>query len=504
MQFTNKHINMKHSLNQAQTKENENTGLIFKSPNNFFPLSLSFWREYPPAGRGERPGDLGGLPLHLKSILKLTIVLLMLPFIMAHGQKTDKIPNDSLSLNEILKEVIHNYPAVKKAQYDIVSSDAKIGLAQTAYLPDVNFSATYTRIGPTTRLSIPNLGSFSLFPADNYSGGVNITENIYDFGKAEKNIAFERQSKEMVGLNVDLLRQKLSAMMVGNFYSIVFLQEAIKIKDEELATLNAHFHFVEKKAATGSATKYEILTTKVRISNNETQKTDLQNALLIQLSQLNSFLGKTQDNQLKVKSDLLPTQIFAANDSLFNVALDHRNEIKIARQKSALAASRLKIVSSVNNPSINAFGSGGFKNGYLNAQFKDVGNLNYAVGVGVKVPIFDANRSKYTKIQANSDMDANVQEMELTRRNIVNEVVECKANAESAEKKVHLAELQLNQAQEAYSLAEANFQAGGITNVELMFSATAVTDSKLALLKSKIDYSVSLLKLKLALGETIY
>ncbi len=44
----------------------------------------------------------------------------------------------------------------------------------------------------------------------------------------------EKQNKELVLLNVDLLKQKLSGMLIGNFYSIVFLQEAIKIKDEEL------------------------------------------------------------------------------------------------------------------------------------------------------------------------------------------------------------------------------------------------------------------------------
>ena len=199
---------------------------------------------------------------------------------------------------------------------------------------------------------------------------------------------------------------------------------------------------------------------------------------------------------------LFAPQIFASSDTLFNFAFNHRNEMKIAKQKSALYETRLKIVGSVNNPSVNIFGSGGLKNGYL----PDINVLtpNYALGVGIKVPIFDANRSKYTKIQANSDIQANIQETELIRRNIINEVVECKANAESALKKLQLADLQLDQAKEAYSLAETNFEAGAITNVELMFSFTAVTDSKLALLKSKIDFSISLLKLKLALGEQIY
>lgn len=51
---------MKHSLNQTQTKENENSELIFKSPYR---------------------GDLGGLNLHVKtrSIIYLSVFLLLVP-----------------------------------------------------------------------------------------------------------------------------------------------------------------------------------------------------------------------------------------------------------------------------------------------------------------------------------------------------------------------------------------------------------------------------------------
>jgi len=439
--------------------------------------------------------------IKMKTIFKLAVPLLLLPF-MATGQNTANISGDSLTLNEILNEVIHNYPSIKKVQSDLESSDAKIGMAKTTYLPYVDFAGSYTRIGPTSTITIPTLGSFQMSAANNYSAMLNVNENIYDFGKTEKNITFEKQSKELVGLSIDQLKQKLSGMMVGNFYSILFLQEAIKIKDEELVTLKEHFHFVEKKEATGSATKYEILTTKVRISTNESQKTDLLNALQIQLGQLNSFLGKSQDTKLKVKNQLLTPQLFASNDSLFSFAFEHRSEMKIVRQKNELANTRLKMVNIQNNPSLNFFGAGGLKNGYI----PDLNKLtpNFAVGVGLKIPIFDANHSKYSKVMAQSEIKGNTQEIDLTRRNIVNEVVESKANAESALKKVDLSELQLEQAQQAYTLAETSFSAGAITNLELMYSYTAVTDSKLTLLKTKIDYSVSLLKLKIALGEQIF
>ena len=440
----------------------------------------------------------------MKSIYKIIFAFVLLPLVNIHGQNTALLPGDSLSLHEILTEVIHNYPSIKKAQTDLESSDAKIGLANTAYLPDVNITGNFTYLGPTTSLSLPGSGSIQLYPPDMYSAAVNINQSIYDFGKADKNINYEKQNKEMVGLSIEQLKQKLSGTMIGNFYSIVFLQEAIKIKNEEIANLNEHLVYVEKKAATGSATKYEILTTKVRISAIENQKTDLLNAIQIQIGQLNSFLGKSQGTKLIVKNEILTPQILATTDSLFSFAFDHRYEMKIAHQKSLLADTHLKVVNSQNNPSLNFFGSGGFKNGYFNTKYQDTGNLNFVVGVGVKIPLFDANRSKYTRIQAQSDINGNVQETELARRYIVNEVVESRANTESALKKVSQSELQLEQAQQAYTLAETNYQAGAITNLDLLDSFTALAESKLFLLKTKIDYSASLLKLKLALGEKIY
>ena len=429
--------------------------------------------------------------------------MILLPATIAYGQKKEPSEGDSLSLHDILSEVIHNYPSIKKAQSDIESSDAKIGLAKTAYLPDVNLSGSFTFLGPTSSLSL-NGNSFKLYPPDMYAAALNISESIYDFGKTDKNVTFEKQSRELVGLSIELIKQKLSGMMIGNYYSLVFLQEAIKIKDEELSTLNEHLQFVQKKAATGSATNYEILTTKVRISAIENQKTDLLNALEIQQGQLNSFLGKTQGTKLTVKNELVSSQVLATNDSLFAIAFDHRNEMKMALQKNTLANTRLKMVNSQNNPSLNFFGSGGYKNGYFNNKYEDTGKLNYTVGVGVKVPLFDANRSKYNKIQANSDIQGNLQETELARKTIVNEVEESKANALSAQKKVHQSELQLEQALQAFSLAETNFKAGAITNLDMLDSSTSVAESRLALLKTKIDYSVSVLKLKIALGEQIY
>ena len=321
----------------------------------------------------------------MRKINKLLIALLLTSSTTTFAQVTNVA--DSLSLSGILSQVMTNYPLLKKAEKELLSADAKMDLTKTAYLPDINFSGSYTRIGPV--VSIPFGGkNLELYPPDVYNATVSINENIYDFGRTNKNLALDKKNKEMVQLSVGQTKQRLSMAIVGNFFSINFLQEAIKIKEDQLKNLNEHLQFVQKKAATGSAIQYDVISTKVRISVIENQKIDLQTALQVQTSTLNSYLGKNTDNQLTVKNTILDKQLVPSVDSLCNTAFTNRSEMKMALKKEEIAKSRLDVINVQNNPSLNAFGSGGFKNGYFNSSFQDTGLFNFAVGVGLKVPIF--------------------------------------------------------------------------------------------------------------------
>jgi len=417
----------------------------------------------------------------------------------ANGQT---LSSDSLSLNAIIIEVTANHPLVKKAMEDLNVSDAKIGLAESSYLPNVDLTSSYSRIGPISTITIPDMGSFSFVPHDNYSAAVNVNQTIYDFGKTDKNVLIEKQGKELTLQSVEQVKQKLSQAVIANYYTLVYLQEALKIKDEQLKTLNEHLNFIKKKQETGSATQYEILTTDVRISTIENQKTDMESALQVQVCQLNSLLGKPESTNQRVKKDLNVTATGLENDALINSAMQNRDEMKLASEKAKLAQLRYNLTGLQNKPVLNAFVSGGIKNGYTPYLYDP--KANFVAGFGLKVPIFDGKRKMYNLAQAQSAIQSNDQETEIARRGIVNEVVEGEANMKASHKKVEQGELQLRQAVQAYSLAKARFDAGVITNLELLDGSTAVSESRLQLLKAKIDYTVSQYKLKSATGERLY
>ncbi|WP_321479861.1 TolC family protein [uncultured Bacteroides sp.] len=408
---------------------------------------------------------------------------------------------DSLSLQEIMQEVINNHPSVKDAEETLNRANAHIKLAQASYLPTADLNASYTRLGPSSKVSLPSLGTFQLNPYDNYRAEVDINQTIYDFQKTSKNVRVEKKKKEIDEVSIEQIKKSLSTTVMNNYYALVYLQNAIDIKNEELENLQDHLKSIQKKKSTGSATKYEILTTQVKISTIESQKYDLIANIKNQLSTLNTLLGLPEETPHKVKGiSYLGNMNMSENPVTY--AMEHREEMKKARKQTELEKLNYSAIKASNNPSINAFASAGYKNGY-SPDLKELRG-NFAVGVGIKIPLFDAKKTKNNLLISKSNLTSSKYETEIIRRNITNEVIEAESGVEASKKKVIQFKLQLSQATQAYELAKISFKTGAITNLDLLDSETTVSESRLQLLKSTLDYQVCLLKLNIAVGNHIY
>lgn len=432
------------------------------------------------------------------------IILLIFTFSGVNAQilPAEQNPGDSLSLDWIIQEVVLHHPVVQSAEEGLNQADAKIGLAKSGYLPNVNFSAGVNTVGPVPSLDIPNTGSFSLFPRNNINGEVSLMQNLYDFGKTDRNVAFASESKKLAEQSVKKVKQQMAVTAIQTYYSLDYLQEAVRIKKEQLKTLQEHLDYVQKKKETGSATEYEILSTRVRISSVESQQLDLEAARDGQLAVLNTLLGLPVKTYHTVKSDVEEKQPVLADDTLISSALQNRDEMQLAREKTEMANMHLDVIKGQNKPSLNFIANGGLKNGYIPELNKI--KPNYVVGLNLNVPLFDATRTKYQLMEAQSSVETSHLETEITKRQISGEVVKNETNIDAASKKVKQATLQLEQAQKAHSLAKVSYQTGAITNLDLLDAATAVSESRLMLLKAKIDYAVNIYQLKASIGERLY
>ena len=409
---------------------------------------------------------------------------------------------DSLTLKDIINVVITTHPTVKSAAEAINNANTRIALARTGYYPEADVTAGFTNLGPVTKLTIPEMGTFQLFPENNYSASLNYRQVVYDFGRTRQNIEFETENKVLGEQVLEQVKQKLSLYTVNTYYTLLFLQAAIKIKEEQVSALNEHLLQVEKMISTGSATEYQLLATEVKISNVEGQKADLIASLNAQRASMNSLLGNDNETIPVVKSDLAVSVSGIASDSLLTHAFQNRDEILLNQERISLAELRYSIVKLQNKPVISFQASGGAKNGYV----PKLGEIkpNYVIGLGIRIPVFDGMKGKYNILQAQSAITTLAYESDNERRNISNELYEAVAYLNSARQKVSQYKLQLEQAEKANSLAETSYKSGIITNLELLDASTSVSESRLFLLKAQIDYVVSIYKLRAASGERIY
>lgn len=409
---------------------------------------------------------------------------------------------DSLSLKQFIDLALKDNPSVNLAAEAINNANARIGLAKTGHFPEVDLTANYSNIAPVTKLSIPDMGTFQLFPSNNYSASVNYRQVIFDFGRTRQSVDVENESKVIGEQGLEQTKQKLSMLAINNYFTLLYLQSAISIKDEQLKALNEHLNHVNKMYETGSATEYLVLSTRVRISNVESQKVDLVAALNVQKAFLVSLIGEKQSVNPVVKNNFNAELPVLPPDSLLSYAFRNRNEIKLNQEKESLAELRYGMVKLQNKPMLSVMASGGAKNGYV-PYLNDI-KPNYVVGLGLRVPLFDGMKNKYNLSQARSAMTSLSYESESTKRQVANELSDARSYLVAAEKKVGQYSLQLEQAQKAYSLALTSFNTGVITNLDLLDANTAVSESRLLLLKAKIDYAASVYKFRAALGERLY
>lgn len=438
---------------------------------------------------------------HFKPLVLLISIILITRIVT--GQNTvSEFTNDSVDLQKVVTGVIETYPTVMKAKEAINAAEAGIGLANSGYYPDIDFGAGYTRIGPVPSISVPNLGIFDMAPANNYNTSVNVRQTVYDFSKTKTNIEVAESGKAIAEKNIDLVKQRLTSITITSYYMLVYLQEAVKIKDIQLAILEQHLDFVTRKKESGSATEYEILATKVRISTAKNQKLDIETALNNQLAMLNSLLGLPESTRIKVKNRLFLHPVNVEYDSLIDYAIIHRNELILTDLRKKQAELHLQSVKIENNPVISAFASGGIKDGYFPEMSKP--KANYTAGLGFRVPIFTATRHKSYLQIANSDINSINQDIEQGKREISSEVYRNANELKTSLQKIDQSELQLEQAEEARKLADLSYKSGTLTNLDLLDSESLEAESRLNLLRVKTEYMINSARLEISIGKQGY
>ncbi len=406
---------------------------------------------------------------------------------------------EQLNLEEAIELTIANNPQIKQGKSSKVAAEASVEKAKANYYPKLTANAGYTHIDPTGFVQF-GASQLSFIPNDNYNLNLGLQFNIYDFGRTNVGVRLAKNNINLSENELQLTKQELAFATIQVYYQIHFLKEAIKVQNRQIDALDLALDQTKKLQENGEATNYEILTTKVKLSNANNVKDDLQTALSNALISLEQLTGKETINPDSLVNNWLSVE---NPDSLTaNIDVTTRPEFKLAEIQSENATLQEMLAKRNFNPLLSANVQGGYKNAIAPDIYQL--QLNYVASAQLTIPIFTGFKNRAAVKEAQAMNNAAEFNLENTSKQLVTEVKQAIKNLNNAFQKIERSNLQVEQAQKAAELARLKYKNQVITNLDLLDTEIALSEAEINKLNTVFNYTMNTYKLKKTMGINLY
>ena len=416
------------------------------------------------------------------------------------GSAAQTSPHVSLSGGDAVALVLSRNPALVESGHDIDASRARADQSRSGYLPSAEAEATYVLLAPVSVFDLPG-ESIKVFPYNNYDGHIGVRQTIYDFqktsaqvGLADSRIALAEDSREAV-------KRDLAVRAAETFYVILFLRRSIEVQNEQVQTLQEHLAIARRKTEAGTATQLDELTTQVRVAAAQNVKIGLENNLRSAEITLRRLAVLPSDAPLDLRGEFSPAVFPLDRDSLKKAALTGRIEARSADDALASARAQQRAAGANDAPSLNASLLYGVKNGYI--PNLDVLRGNIVGVVDLRIPIFDGNRTRSMEEEATATLHAAESRKQGVALMIQAEVDQALSELTAAGERVSVSETNINQADLAVKNARLRYNAGSLSNLDLLDAETAVAQARLTNLQALYDVVTGTIRLRRATGSPV-
>jgi len=402
-------------------------------------------------------------------------------------------PIQDQQLQQLIQQAVSNYSKIKELEIMYKTNDVNDEIIKSTLLPEIGADASYRFNAPSPSIDFPTASgvkAYQFAPYNNYNAQISMNQLLYDFGKTRARLQKSNADRRLSQDNIDLLKNTIAYQVAQLYFSIGFLENAIKVQNAQISSLRENEKLIDAKFRNGDALEYDLLTTRVRIANSSNKLSDLQSQLERQYIMLRTYTGVEQKgkiNSAMVRNDLSLVLSYQNTDwqsnSLEAQQIRHRLQALDVDYKNA---------SLVNRPSVFAQAGGGVKNGYQ-PEIETM-KLNGTVAVGINIPIFSGNKPQLQRKMTQINMDATKQSMQSLEDNIRTELANVNEDYKNLQYKLDNTKLLVEQAQKAYDLAQVRFKNGLITSAELVAAQSNIEDARLT--QIQLEYQMQLDKLE--------
>ena len=408
----------------------------------------------------------------------------------------------TLTLKDAITFALENKADAKKAKLQVENSNYQIEEVRSRALPQISANGSLTH-NPILQTNVIDGSAFGA-PGTTIqaafgqkwtsTAGVTLNQALYD-QSVFIGLKAAKSTREFYQINEQLTEEQVIERVANAYYQVYVTRQNLNVIDNNLKNTGKVKDIIKGQFDNGLAKKIDLDRILVRISNINTQRQQILNAINLQENALKFYIGMPIETKI-----VIPQTEFEVTATAFTAQKPEatsRTEYLLLKKNEQLLEYQKKSVQAANYPilsltgSYNYLGQGPevpwFKKPVDGVYWSDYA----AVGLNLHVPIFTGFGTRAKVRQAENKLQSVRVDLEETKLALDLEYENAKTQIDNSIISINNQKENSKLAQEVYSNTNNNYIQG-------LASLTDLLEAENALVEAQNNYTTALLDYKLA------
>jgi outer membrane protein len=400
-----------------------------------------------------------------------------------------------LSLHDAEQIAVQNHPLVQAAQDIAEAAKQQVREVRSNYYPTAFGSLTGVEAETNSRITAGGLNNPIIL--DRYANGVTVSQLVTDFGRTHelsKSSGLHAQAQEQ---NVATSRAEVLVQVDEAYFDALKAQAVLQVAQQTVQERQVVADQISALASNQLKSDLDVTFAQVDLSQGQLLLIQAQNNLQASFADLSAALGYPDQRTFTLVEEPLPGAPPSDLQQMINDALQNRPELVAERLNVESAGSYATAERDLFLPTISAAGAAGltpFRQAGLDSRYA-------AAGFNVNIPIFNGHSFGARLSEAKYRAQAEGQNLRDLQNRIARDVRTAWLSANSAFQRLSVTAQLLAQTTQALDLAQARYQLGLSSIVELTQAQLNLTQAQIEQASAKYDYQTQLQVLKYQIGN---
>ena len=439
--------------------------------------------------------------------MKKTVLLIILTFALGANAQNTK----SLTLKEAINYALENKADAKKAKLKVENSEYQIQEIRSRALPQIsaNGNLTYNPVLQTTVIDGANFGQPGSIIQANFgqkwisTAGVSLTQALFD-QSVFIGLKAAKSTREFYQINQQLTEEQVIERVANNYYQVYVQRQKLTVIDSTYKNTTKVRNIIKGQFDNGLAKKIDLDRILVKISNINTQRQQVLNAVQIQENTLKFYMGMPIETQIVIPN----TAFEVSSQSLSELPnTSNRTEYLLLKKQEQLLTYQKKAVEAGYYPTVslsagyNYIGQGpvmpiGGKpaDGVYWSDFS-------SIGLNLKVPIFTGFGTRAKVRQADIDLRSIKEDLNDTKLSLDLAFANAKTQIDNSLTTINNQKENAQLAKEVLDNTRNNYIQGLASLTDLLDAENSLTEAQNNYTSAILDYKLAEIQLIKSKGE---